>query len=140
MKLYDALHKSTLDFIPRSYFRESTYPTEFTNDLNLILFLKKRGHMKFKFFLSIIDYREFSLLRVKLKHETKKCYQSYIERTKKLFKPSTMISGNSLGTADLIMVFKRKLPITNLLLQMNRKLPIYSMTIFPLFTLLNIWF
>lgn len=39
--------------------------------------------MKFKSSLSVIDYREFSFLRAKLKYETKKSYRNYIERTEK---------------------------------------------------------
>jgi hypothetical protein len=80
---YDVLHKSILDFIPQSYYKESTYPTWFIKDLKQILSLKKKDHMKFKSSLNIIDYRDFSLLRAKLKYETKKCYKSYIERTEK---------------------------------------------------------
>jgi hypothetical protein len=76
--LYDALHKSILDHIPQASFKESTYPPWFTKSLKSILFLKKKAHIKFKSSLSVNDYRAFSLLRAKLKHETKKCYRNFI--------------------------------------------------------------
>lgn len=49
----NTLHKSIIDLIPRSHFKESTYPPWFTRDLKHILFLKKS--------LIIIDYCKFSL-------------------------------------------------------------------------------
>lgn len=83
--LYDVLHKSILDFNPRSHFKNSTCPTWYTNNLKYILFLKKMTRAKYEFSLSIFDYREFSLLRAKLKYEANKYYHSYIEHTEKNF-------------------------------------------------------
>jgi len=79
--LYDALHKSILDHVSLVSFKESTYPPWFNKNLKSILYSKKKAHIKYKSSLSFNDYRELSLLRVKLKYETKKCYHDFINRT-----------------------------------------------------------
>ncbi|XP_029342108.1 uncharacterized protein LOC115033529 [Acyrthosiphon pisum] len=60
--LYDALHKSILNHISLVSFNESTFPP------------------------CVNDYREFSLLRAKLKYETKRCYRDFIHRTETILR------------------------------------------------------
>ncbi|KAE9528724.1 hypothetical protein AGLY_012299 [Aphis glycines] len=77
---YDALHKSVLDFVPKCTFTDSKFPPWFDKGLKNILYLKKKGRIKFKASSSAYDYREFSLLRARFKYESKKCLRNYVER------------------------------------------------------------
>lgn len=78
--LYDALHHSVLEFVPKCTFRESTYPPWFTKELKHILLSKKQAHTRFKSSKSITDYKEFSILRAKFKYQSKKAYRGYTEQ------------------------------------------------------------
>jgi len=75
------MHKSIFDHIPLVFFNESTFPPWYTKNLKSILSLKKKAHINYKSSLSVNDYREFSLLRAKLKYEIKRCYRDFIHRT-----------------------------------------------------------
>jgi len=94
--LYDALHKSVLDFVPECTFTDSKFPPWFDKSLKNILFLKKKAHIKFKTSSNAHDYREYSLLRARFKYESKICLQRHFKRIE-----SSLISnpgGNSLKT------------------------------------------
>lgn len=87
--LYDAFHQSVLRFIPIHSFKQSIYPVWFTIELKEILFRKKKAHAKFKFTFNTDDYRHFSYLRARYKHESKKLYRVYAVRTELLINTST---------------------------------------------------
>lgn len=79
--LYDALHHSVLEIVPKFTFKESTYPPWFTKDLkHIILLSKKQAHTRFKSSKSITDYKQFSFLRVKFKYQSKKAYRCLLNR------------------------------------------------------------
>jgi hypothetical protein len=84
--LFDALHRSIIDFVPKCVYYVSSYPPWFSKELKQILFLKKKAHLKFKASSNVCDYREFSLLRAKFKYESKKCLRNYAKRAEQLLK------------------------------------------------------
>ena len=135
--LYDALHKSILDHIPQVSFNESTYPPWFTKNLKSILFLKKKAHINYKSSLNINDYREFSLLRAKLKYETKICYRNFILRTETALRTKPNDFWKFVRNNRAKICIPEKCHTTNSLLVMKERPPISFLTIFPQFTLLN---
>lgn len=94
------------------------------------------AHIKFKSSSNAHDYREFSLLRARLKHEFKKCLRIYVERIESLLISNPSDYRKFIKNNSSLCMIPKGVPIMDQTLVMSGKQPIYFLCTSLLFSLM----